>query len=118
MNFPSLLPLNKLGEADRVNVRPRESGDVLSFFGFELPEGFADPVDSAEPRLFCSDIDEGACRKLFTSVTVLRPSLGGWGNAAMLIDRRTSFWGDPDPESCSGLIEDARIVSTSGVEFV
>ena len=34
----------------------------------------------------------------------------------MLIDRRTSFVGEPG--SCSGLIDDARSVGTSGVEFV
>ena len=116
MDFPSPLPFNKLGEAEGANDRPSESGEVLNLFDLELPEGLVDPIDSAELRLFCSGIGEGAYRKPLTSVVVLLPSLGGWGKAAILIDRRTSLLGEP--ASCSGLIDEALSVGTSGVEFI
>ncbi len=116
MDFPSPLPFNKLGEADAANDRLSESGDVLGFFAFGPLEGFPDPADSAEPRLFCSDIGDGMYRKDLKSVAILLPILGGWGKAAMLIDLRTSLLGELG--SFPGLSDEDRRVGTSGVEFV
>ena len=116
IDFPSPLPFNKLGVADVARDRPSASGDVVGFFILEWPEGIPDAIDSAEPRLFCSDIDEGTYRRDLESVAVLLLIFGGWGKAAILTDRRTSLPGEPG--SYSGLIDDDRSVGTSGVEFV
>ena len=114
--LPSPLPFSKLGVADAGNDRPSESGTALGFFALVLTEGVAEFIDSAEPRLFCSNIGEGAYRKGLESVPILLPILGGWGKAAILIDRLTSLPGEPRP--CSGLIDDDRRVGTTGVELV
>lgn len=116
IDLPSPLPFVKLKDADAANDRPSESGDVLGFFALELLAGLPDSIDSAEPRLFCSDIGEGAYRRDLASVAILLPILGGWGKAAILIDRRTSLPGEP--RSCSGLIDEDRSVGTSGVELI
>ena len=116
MDCPSPIPFNKLGEANAANDLPSESGDVLGLLVFGLPEGFPDPFDSAEPRLFCSAIGDGMYRKDLESVAILLPILGGWGKAAMLIDLRTSLPGEPG--SFSELSDEDRRVGTSGVELV